>query len=467
MRCFLRALLLAIVLFPLGILAQATILLHGTASASLPPFMFADPRDYGATCGASTFNVNDATHDDAPGFNAALMTGLPVVIPGSNATGAPGGCKWVTQVTCPSARCVIFSFGGAGPYDALVGIHPAITNPYIFVPDAATTHATNNCVFDSAGFDGVTWNNVTIIGNSMFNGTSAACNSVGIADSRPQAFMNFNNVSISNMAGIGGATDSSCQPTGSLDSPVMQMRINGLYMGHTCFGIYANYSDVEANNIYMANIWNSCIASPTAAGIALAVNNLRCEFTGHFDANPIYRDGEAIYISEEGFAQLSNISFDHIMGSCVTFDGNNGGAQAAGWSSMIGVRCKDAVAGGAVSEGGVINNPANFVFENQAGYITALGISAQNFTNLAKYNLDFVGTQSFAITWSQTASDGPNGGGGWRTAFLNGTIPSGAAASGLILDAPGMHINNTYLTSCSGLPTGSVASLSNVISNCP
>jgi len=461
-------------LWPATLGAQSVFLApSGAGAAGLPAGLFSDPRNFGATCGsaagATTWNQNNGTNDDSPGINAALATGLPVLIPYP-------GCKLVTQVTAPGPGATLFSFGGSGPYDALgvcdgTGIHPAITHPVLCVPDAATG-ATNKCIFDSMGYDGVTWNNITVIGTSMFNGVSAFCNSVGIAASRPQAFAFLNDVSISNMAGIGGATDSVCQPTGTLDAPVLQIRINGLNMGHTCFGVYGNHSDAEMTNMYMGNIWNACIGSPTAGGISLTVNNFRCEFTGHFDANPIWKDGVAFYISSPGFVQLNNISFDHVMGACLTFDGNNGsgGSQGAGWTSVSNIRCKDAASGGLVSEGGVITNACNYVFENQVGNVTALGMTSQNFVNLTPYNICFAGTQSNSITFLQSDGSGPNLYGGWRLAFINGTFPSSSRIEAQHYgqtnnDTPSAQII-TYPTTCSGAATGTTANISGFLKVC-
>jgi hypothetical protein len=467
----------ALILLLVPQLAYAPVIWHA-AKASLFPHgvgtlinsnagLFVDPRDaaYGASC-SSTFNVNNSSNDDAPGVQLALNTGLPVVIPFP-------GCKFVTQVHAvqvgSSTGSTLFSFGGAGPYDALIGLggEQALTSPYIFVPDAATG-ATNKCIFDTVGLEGVTWRYITVIGNSMFNGISAFCNSVGIANGRPQAFATLDHVSITDMAGIGGATDSTCQPTGTLDVPVFQLSITSLKMGHDCFGIYGNYSDVFATDLIMGNIWNSCLASPTGGGISLSASNWRCEFTGHFDSNPIYRDGVAIYVSQPGRMQLSNITFDHVMGQCIAADGNNTGG--AGWTTFNNVFCRNAVSAGWVTEGGKITNPCNYLLENQAGYIAATNMSAESFSNQVPYNLCFAGTQAFKITWTQTSGDGPNTGGGWRIAMLNGTLPDS-----FYLLAPGFGtIDNdvspytiSLPTSCSGRPTGSWAVVATVFTVCP
>ena len=445
--------LLALVLLPLTYLAEAAISLSFVprSQASLPPFLFADPRDYGATCAAGTFDVNDGTHDDAPGFNLALATGLPVVIPWP-------GCKWVTSVVAPADGATIFTFGGAGPYDAL----STTTNPYIFVPSANT--ATYNCIFDTKGLEGVTWRYVTVKGWDRSMGTSTVCDSVGIANGRPQAFTTLDHVSISGMGNaIGGAMDANCAPhtyTVDLAVPVFQLDINNLKVGHTCFGMYANYSDTHIQSMYMANIYNDCIASPGGGGAYLEISDGRCEYTGHFDANPVLFDGAGIYLSGVGGHHLTNMAFDHTFGSCITVDGadNGSGSQVA----LSNIQCLNSGTGGAVSEGGVITNQCNFVLENQAGYLSAVNMQAEGFTTMPKYNMCFVGTQQFSITWEQSGGDS-GGGGGWRTAEFNGTLPVGFRFDA----AQSIHINNDLLTSCTSQPTGTWQNNSGVVTVCP
>lgn len=427
---------------------------------------YANPRDYGATCATGTFNVNDATHDDGPGIRAAAATGLPVLIPWP-------GCKAVTQIPAPGAGATFFSFGGAGPYDSLGS---ANTLPYIFVPDAASSNATNNCIFDTKGYDGVTFKYLNIIGNSQFNGTVAYCNSVGIADSRPQAFAHFDHVSVSRMGNaVGGAMDSNCAPTGTLANPVFQFTFVQFNIGHTCFGMYGNFSDVHGFSFYGANIWHSCLVTPGASGVSVEIIGGRCEYTGHFGAEAVLFDGAGVYFAGLGMNHLTNWTFDHTFGSCITLDGAD--ASRAPQTSLVQIQCKDAVTGGAVSEGGVITNPCNWVIANQVGYAAAEAVQAESFTTLVKYNLCFRGTKSYEVTWHQMGGDS-GGGGGWRTANVNGTRPdyfelalpanertTSDALSPITLSAPSITL--VLPTSCSGQPAGSLWNDTAVLKICP
>jgi hypothetical protein len=503
------------------------ILLLGTAShAAVQPGLFADPRDYGATCGtgagASTWNQNNATNDDAPGINFALATGLPVVIPFP-------GCKLVTQVAAPGHGATLFEFAGFGPDDALTGSNPALTQPYLYVPDAAKTNATNNCVFDTMGYEGVTWKNIIMIGQNEFNGTSAFCNSVGIANGRPQAFAHIFGSSISNMAGIGVATDSNCLPTGTLDAPVFQMTIIGLYEGHTCFGINANYSDTIISNWTVDNVYHACFTSPSGGGARTTISDSICEFNGHYDGGPLYNDGAAFYLNG-AFTHLSNIKFDHIFGQCIVWDGHDAVDLASGWSGAVNIHCNNsnardtgagsftgsisgttltitAVATGTVYIGEVITgagvaanttvtgivsgfafpgtgvftvnnsqsvgsetltsaavaNPCNYLFINEASFISASHMTALNFDTVTPYTLCFSGTQARDIVWEANAGGGPDTDGGWHTAFVHGTMPSLSH-----IEASSWGVFETRLpTTCSGAITGMQANVSGTITQCP
>lgn len=421
-----------------------------------------DPRGFGPvdTCSATYFYLNDGTHDDSPAIQAAGASGSPVVIPFP-------GCKLVSQVAAPGNGFTVRSFGGTGAYDALFGTGPqAITYPYLFVPTAAATTATNNCVIDTKGFDGVTLENITIIGQDRANGTSAFCNSVGIANGRPQAFAHLNSVSITNMAGIGTATDGNCVPTGTLDAPVFQLDIRGLLMGHTCFGIYANYSDTHVVDAYMGNIYNSCISSPSGGGVSLDLSDIRCEFAGHYDSVPLFEDGAGMVL-HGAFNKLMNVQFDHIQGACITFDGLNQASLGANWTTLNAVMCKD----GQARDTSGVNCPASYVFHGGAQLIYAGGMAAENFLSLTPYVICFEddGTHhSKQITFRAVAGDGPDAGGGWHTNFMLNT--TSAVPVDLIVDAPGWAngpINNTRATNCTSKVSGTEAIVSGVFTICP
>jgi hypothetical protein len=169
------------------------------------PSLFADPRNFGSAYSpvrpfsqicSGLFNVNDGTHDDAPAINAALATGLPVVIPYP-------GCKIVTTVQPQLNGWRIFGFGGGGQYNYGGGIGIG-TLPQIFVPNAAVSTLTNNAVIDVNGRDGGMLDHLTMIDNYAGNGTVAVANSQGICCGLPQAFTDVSYVSFVNFSnGIG------------------------------------------------------------------------------------------------------------------------------------------------------------------------------------------------------------------------------------------------------------------------
>jgi hypothetical protein len=408
MRNILRvcsALVLVLVSAPCG----ARITLPPTSTLS----SYADPRNYGTpgqvVCGGNF--TNDATNDDAPAVQRALNA-YPVVL-------LPSGCKFVTQVqfTAPGQR--LGSWGSGSNYSAPVAIQPY----EIYIPDAAASNATSNCIIDTKGFDGVMIDHLGFFGHSPANGTVAVCNSVGIAGGAAQAFLTLDSVDFIQMGnGIGTAmstgngppTYSGCDPTGSLGNPVFQFRAHHLTFEYGCSGISANYSDVHAEDIFCGNIQGPCIASPHPGnGIGSTFINGRCEY--NFDNYGSKYDGACIYV-DGGFNTFQDWIFDHPFGQCMSLGVGDTGNNAS-YTTLINVSCNSANQGAQYS---AITNVCNFVVQAVAN-LQAYGVDMVS-DPASLYGLCFVGAPSAFIKWDQPSY---NVGAGWTNTFLHGTTPNG------------------------------------------
>lgn len=415
---------------------------------------YADPRQFGASCG-SFFNVNNNTQDDAPGIMAAMATGVPVMIPYP-------GCKIASYVKASGNGQTLFSFAEGNTYNSNF---PG--SPYIFVTnDVATNSSSNNCAFDWNGYDGITLRNITFRGNYNLEGTVAICNSVGIRAGLGAAFLNIDNVSINNMGGgIGAAMQSvssypstNCQPVGSLMNPVLQIRGHGLNIIGSCNAMYGNFSDVHLNDVFIANSQGACLAIPSGGGAALDVDNFRCEYNFPSpNSAGFFLDGAGIVLNTAAGGQhFANVVCDHIAGSCIQLASGSKHIQLANITS--------------VDSGGNWQSSSSPI-TNQCAYtmlgatdVSAVGMEAYKNNVNVPYTLCMPSGSNDYITW-EGVSGASGGTGGYSTAYLN--IPSPPAH--FVLRVPGLYDQTNGAPSSRNLntaalpaaQTGSVVQLGN------
>jgi hypothetical protein len=384
-----------------------------TASGSIATAggYYADPRDYGAKCSWSTYSTNDDTNDDAPGFNEAMqLTFLPVIVP------LPG-CKLVTQVQMHQNGNRIFSFGSGSQYFNNDGANTP-PYPHLFIPDAAVTDATNSCAIDTMGFDGVQIDHISILGTNSFNGTVAICNSVGLANSAPAAFLGLYDVYVTGVAnavgtamtaavpGVGDALGSGCDATGPLGSPVFQIRASHVTFDNTCTGFNGNFSDLHLDDAFFANQKGPCFSAP--AGTAIEMVNVRCEYNYNFYG--VKFNGAGFYFDNSGVGvRLANITTDHTYGPAFLF--GDGSSFNGALAELVNIKITDAAVGGIA--------PTCDVEFNATYGISGLNVQMTGFNTLPSYALCFdTGNESY-ITWHETFNDGPAQTQGWNTAFTN------------------------------------------------
>lgn len=409
-------------------LAQTTCALFSDATTCAKQMGYADPRAFGAYC-SSNFNANNSTEDDAAGIQAALNTGVPVMIPYP-------GCKLANKINMPTDGATIFSFAQGGKYNSN---YPG--NPYIFLPNALwDNRATSlNCAIDTQGYDNVTLRNITMRSNYYLVGSVGVCDSYnggvtpGLRNGRAAAFLNLENVSFLNMGnGVGSSmigyfddnggsqygSSAPCTPTDTsygtrdlLRTNVLQVRAKGVDVIGNCMGFYGNLSDVHMTDFYGANIFHNVFASLAGYGSGWDLNNLRIEYSGlgTNGSTIFYNDGAGLYLDAPYGVNVTNLTCDHQRGPCwktgpnakmVSF--NNVNAIDSGYGSLAGITDK-----------------AHFVIDGSVG-VSATNICTRKNVVDTPYVLVTRNTPNF-VTWNGCggASGTSVGIGGWSTSYFN------------------------------------------------
>lgn len=383
---------------------------------------YVDPRLHGANCtasGATPFNSNNNVGDDAPGIQAAMNSGNSnnILIPSP-------GCKVASNINTPRSGISFFSFAGGGGYDP--NNHP--TNPYLFITnDIATTANTAgnpnlNYAIDQRGWDALSFHNITMRANYSLEGTVAITNSVGIQGGLEAAFIIVDGLSIGNMGnGIGGSmlsvggagSPTACSPVGTLQNNVYQIKGHGLVVANSCYGIYANESDVHLDDAYFAGEFNQGFSTIPGYAGEISLSNIRCEYSGNASggAANLQNNGSCMWFDSPTGTSLSNVTCDHSYGPCLDF------GTSAKNVLLSNIRSYDADWGGT-------NVPASarchYLIEGGSSY-SASGMQAIRSGVSTPYTLCLTGTPDY-ITWKDpngSAGTGGLAGGGWTTAYLN------------------------------------------------
>lgn len=290
-----------------------------TPSACTYIFGWADPRNYGAVCGAN-WNVDNATDNDGPGITAAQATGYTVVLPYP-------GCKLATTVRYSANGHNITSFNPPMNYSgpAISPMPPAMGS--IFLPTALASSG-QNCGFDFYGWTHVSLSNVLIQGALQNNGATALCNSFSLSSgNNPQNgsddFTHVFNITGTNLGMLfGDSTNSSGVPTtqpcntGScMGGSFVQLQMENFVINHVWWGIDLNFSDSHFSNFYIDNdavaiaAWSSSTTypnpTPSFAPSAEFING-RIEYQ---DQGSNFTNG-AIY-QDNGNWEFTNIETDH------------------------------------------------------------------------------------------------------------------------------------------------------------
>lgn len=409
-------------------LAQATCNLFSDATTCAKQMGYADPRAFGAYC-STNFNTNNTTQDDAAGIQAALNTGVPVMIPYP-------GCKLANKVAASTDNQTIFSFASGGQYN-----HNYLGNPYIFIPnDLWTNRATSlNCAVDTNGYDNITIKNISFRSNYALVGSVAVCNSYsagsipGIRNGRAAAFLNLENVTCGNIGNCIGSSmigyfddnggtpygsAAPCTPTtagmGTIDvlrTNVFQVRAKGLDMIGSCMGIYGNISDMHLTDWYGASINHNVIASLAGYGSGWDITNGRIEYSGYgTNSNTIfYNDGAGAFLDAPYGVNMSNITCDHQYGQCIHTGPN---------ARMVNLTNINSIDSGYGNLAG-ITDKAHFVIDGSKG-VSGTGICTRRNAVATPYVLVTRNSPTYVSWQGCGGTSGTTAGiGGWATSYFN------------------------------------------------
>lgn len=290
-----------------------------TPTACTYIFGWADPRNYGAVCGAN-WNVDNGTDNDGPGITAAQATGYSVIIPYP-------GCKVASTVVYSGNGHNITSFNPPINYSgAAVNPMPAAMGS-IFLPTALASSG-QNCAFDFHGWTHVSLSNMLIQGAAQNNGSTALCDSYSDGSGNaPQNhtddFTHVFNVTGTNLGMLfGDSTSSSGVPTtqpcgGSscMGGSFVQLQMENFLANHVWWAFNINFSDAHFSNFYIDNYavafagWSSSTSypnpTPSFAPSAEFLNG-RLEYqdvASNFTNGAIYQD--------TGNWEFDNIETDH------------------------------------------------------------------------------------------------------------------------------------------------------------
>ena len=408
-------------------LASSVCSIFSDATTCAKQLGYADPRQFGAYC-STNFNANNSTEDDTAGIQAALNTGVPVMIPYP-------GCKLANKLNFTNDGQTIFSFGQGGKYNSN---YPG--NPYIFMPNALwDNRATSyNCAVDTQGYDNVTLRNMTFRSNYYLVGSVAVCDSYnggvtpGLRNGRAAAFLNLENVAFLNMGnGVGSSmigyfddnggsawgSAAPCTPTDTsygtrdlLRTNVLQIRAKGVDMIGNCFGMYGNLSDVHLTDFYGANEFHNVIASLAGYGSGWDFSNGRIEYSGAGTNShtTFYNDGAGMFFDAPYGVDVTNTICDHEYGSCIRTGPN---ARIVNLSNIT------AIDSGYNSYAG-ITDKAHFVIDGSKG-VTGTNICTRRNGVATPYVLTTRNSPTY-VKWSGCGgTTGTTTVGGWATSYFN------------------------------------------------
>lgn len=382
---------------------------------------YADPRQFGSTCSATS-------GDDGAGIQAALNTGVPVMIPYPR-------CTVINKINFTANGQTIFSFGSGGRYNSN---YPG--NPYIFIQNTLwDNRATSlNCAFDTKGYDGITFKNITLRGNYALVGSVGICNSVGHQSGLAAGFLNLQDVAFLNLGnGVGAAmvsyfddnpanpgtayggetpcTPISTGPQAVLNNTFFQVHGQSVYMIGNCMGMYGNLSDLHLNDFYGAGIMHNVFSTLDTYAGGIELSNGRVEYSGYGswvtdEVNRVYwHDGAGIFVDGPWGTNISNVTCDHQYGTCIT-----------GGSHALGVNLTNIFS---IDSG--FNNRAGITDKGHFAFLGVKGLSATNIQTrkngvATPYVVTFRGT-NMNVRWEGTGGT-PNqttGPGGWATNYFN------------------------------------------------
>jgi len=410
-------------------LAQATCNIFSDATTCAKAMGYADPRAFGAYC-STNFNANNSTQDDAAGIQAALNTGVPVMIPYP-------GCKLANKVNFSNEGQTIFSFGQGSRYNSN---YPG--NTYIFLPDSLRTNVATslNCAVDTQGYDNVSIRNVAFKANYNLVGSVGVCDSYtggsipGIRNGRAAAFLNLENVAFLNMGnGVGAAMVSyfddnpsnpgnaygsatPCTPIttgaqGVLANNVLQLRAKGVDLIGNCMGIYGNISDLHLTDFYGANINHNVIGSLAGYGSGWDITNGRLEYSGFGTVSHtvFFNDGAGAFLDAPYGVNMTNITCDHQYGQCVRTGPN---------ARMVNLSNINSIDSGYQAYAG-ITDKAHFVIDGSKGVTgtnicTRKNVVATPYVLTTRNSPTYVRWDGCGGTANQTTSVG-----GWATSYFN------------------------------------------------
>lgn len=322
-----------------------------TATACADIMGYADPRWFGPAtaniCG-SNFNTNSNINDDAPYMQLAANTGRDV--------GPLIHCKMASRVNATTDGQTFFGYNSGQRYQ-----NNFMGSNYIFLPNDLGSNATttNNCAFDTKGYDHVKLRNIAFKGNFSIVGSVGGCNSDitgtphGIRAGRAAAFMDYENVSFNNMgSGIGAAMvgffdpdpgnpgnnygfNSPCTPsqagtinTGSradMYANVVQVQATNITTSGTCMGSLGNFSDARFINFFAASYTHNALSTLPGFAGTMVVAHPRFEFggCGITALSLSYNQGAALNHDSPAGISITDVETDHTCGPALRFGPNS------------------------------------------------------------------------------------------------------------------------------------------------